>query len=325
VSSEALSGQNIVVTGGRGFLGRHVCAELERQGGVVQPVGRRDYNLTEQAEVRRMLKELAPSVVVHAAAAVGGIGANVANPGFFLYANAIMGLALLEECRLQGIERFVLISSTCAYPKDAPLPLREDDLWSGAPVGATGPYGMAKRLLHEACATYSQQYGFSSAVLILSNLYGPHDNFDGSTSHVIPALIKRYASAASGNNRPVINWGSGEATREFLHVSDAARAVALASTANVGVEPMNIGTGVETSIKDIAQYVQDAVGYTGPVEWDTSKPEGQPRRYLDVSRAKERLDFETNIPLKDGIVDTVGWYLKSINASSANPLEPSSN
>jgi GDP-L-fucose synthase len=311
VSNRTLAGQTVVVTGGRGFLGRHVTSELEKQGGVVQPIGRRDYNLTEQVEVRRMLKDLAPSVVVHGAAAVGGIGANVGNPGLFLYANAMMGLALLEESRLQGVERFILISTTCAYPKDAPLPLREDDLWSGPPVGATGPYGMAKRLLHEACATYYRQYRFSSAVLVLANLYGPHDNFDGSTSHVIPALIRRYASAAESKNVPVVNWGTGAATREFLHVSDAARAVALACAADVAVEPMNIGTGVETPIREIAQYVQEAVGYEGPVEWDTSKPEGQPRRYLDVSRARERLGFEANITLEDGIVDTVRSYLES--------------
>jgi GDP-L-fucose synthase len=311
VSNRTLSGQTVVVTGGRGFLGRHVSSELEKLGAIVQPIGRRDYDLTEQVEVRRMFKNLAPSVVVHAAAAVGGIGANVSNPGLFLYSNATMGLALLEESRLHGVERFVLISTTCAYPKDAPLPLGEDDLWSGPPVGATGPYGIAKRLLHEACATYDRQYGFSSAVLVLANLYGPHDNFDGSASHVIPALIRRYASAAETKNVPVVNWGSGAATREFLHVSDAARAVALACTADVAVEPMNIGTGVETSIKEIAQFVQDAVGYDGPVEWDRSKPEGQPRRYLDVSRARERLGFEANIPLKEGIVDTVSWYLRS--------------
>lgn len=308
MSSRTLAGQTVVVTGGHGFLGRHVSSELERQGGVVEPIGRRDYDLTEQAEVRQMLKDLAPSVVVHAAAAVGGIGANVDNPGLFLYENAIMGLALLEESRLQGVERFVLISTTCAYPKDAPLPLHEDDLWSGPPVGATGPYGMAKRLLHEACATYYRQYGFSSAVLVLANLYGPHDNFAGTTSHVIPALISRYATASETKNVPVVNWGTGAATREFLHVSDAARAVALACTADVAAEPINIGTGVETPIKEIAQYVQDAVGYDGPVEWDTSKPEGQPRRHLDVSRARERLGFEANVPLKEGIVDTVHWY-----------------
>jgi GDP-L-fucose synthase len=307
--------QTVVVTGGRGFLGRHVSSELEKLGAIVQPIGRRDYDLTEQVEVRRMLKDLAPTIVVHAAAAVGGISANVSNPGLFLYSNATMGLSLLEESRLHGVERFVLISTTCAYPKDAPLPLGEDDLWSGPPVGATGPYGMAKRLLHEACATYDRQYGFSSAVLVLANLYGPHDNFDGSASHVIPALIRRYASAAETKNVRVVNWGSGAATREFLHVSDAARAVALACTADVAVEPMNIGTGVETPIKEIAQYVQEAVGYDGPVEWDTSKPEGQPRRYLDVSRARERLGFEANIPLKEGIIDTVSWYLRSRSAA----------
>jgi GDP-L-fucose synthase len=255
-----------------------------------------------------MFAHLAPSVVVHAAAAVGGIGANVDNPGLFLYANAIMGLALLEESRLHGVERFILISTTCAYPKDAPLPLREDDLWSGPPVGATGPYGMAKRLLHEACATYYRQYGMDSVVLILANLYGRYDNFDDTTSHVIPALIRRYLSATESVAPSVINWGSGAATREFLHVTDAARAAALACTADVGVEPMNIGTGIETSIRQIAQCVQDAVGYRGAVEWDASKPEGQPRRYLDVTRARERLGFEANVQLRQGISDTVDWY-----------------
>lgn len=304
----ALDGRRIVVTGGRGFLGSEVCRQLEAAGARTVALGSRDYDLTEQSEVRRMLEETEPSIVVHAAAAVGGIGANVSSPGRFLYANALMGLAVLEESRLYGIDRLVLISTTCAYPKDAPLPLNENDVWSGPPVGATGPYGMAKRLLHEACAQYEVQYGFDSAVLMLANLYGPGDDFDESSSHVIPALIRRYIEAHDSGSASLTNWGSGNATREFLHVRDAARAIVMACATRVGPEPINIGTGVETSIAGIAECVQRAVGYAGTVEWDASKPEGQPRRYLDVTRAQERLGFQAAIDLQSGIPEAVESY-----------------
>ena len=298
----------VAVTGGRGFLGRFVVRELERRGHQVCGLGRRDYDLTEQAAVRKLFADLRPEVLVHLAAAVGGIGANIANPGRFLSENAVMGLMLLEEARLAGVSRFILTSTTCAYPKDAPLPLREDDLWSGPPVGATGPYGMAKRLLHEALAGYARQYGTRGAVLVLANLYGPEDHFDPETSHVIPALIRRYVEAAVAGAPSVTNWGTGTPTREFLHVADAARAIATAAERQDDPVPMNIGTGQETSIADLTRLVANLTGYRGDVTWDTSKPDGQPRRYLDVSRARELLGFTATVPLREGLAETIDWY-----------------
>jgi GDP-L-fucose synthase len=303
-----MRGRRVLVTGGRGFLGRFTCRAFASAGADVQAPGRADYDLTEQAQVRAMFADLRPSVVVHLAAACGGIGANVANPGRFLYENALMGLAVLEEARRAGADKLVLISTTCAYPQDAPLPLREADLWSGPPTGATGPYGMAKRLLHEACATYARQYGFPSAVLIPANLYGPEDHFDLETGHVIPALIRRYVEATANDAPAVVNWGTGRPTREFLHVRDAARAIVLAAERLADPAPVNLGTGVETSIGELARLVAGAAGYRGRIEWDTSKPDGQPRRFLDVTRARERLGFEAAIPLAEGLAETVAWF-----------------
>lgn len=307
-AAESLSGRTAVVTGGTGFLGGAVTRQLQAEGAVIHALGSRDYDLTEQSEVRRLYRELTPEVVVHAAAAVGGIGANVANPGRFLYENALMGLMLIDEARLAGTSKFVLISSTCAYPQDAPLPLSEDDLWSGKPTGATGPYGMAKRLLHEACETYHRQYGFESSVLLLSNLYGPGDHFEPETSHVIPALIDRFVRAAEDGVPSVTNWGSGRATREFIHVDDAARGIVAAVKRRTGPDPINLGTGVETSIREVSDLIQAAVGYDGEVIWDTSKPDGQPQRYVNIERARQLLDFEPMVPLATGINQTVEWY-----------------
>jgi GDP-L-fucose synthase len=303
-----LSGRRIVVTGGRGFLGGFVCRELEARGAVVAALGSGDYDLTEQAGVRRLLADHKPSVIVHLAAACGGIGANVENPAKFLYENAVMGLMLLEEGQQAGIDKFVLISTTCSYPQDAPLPLQEDSIWDGKPVGATGPYGMAKRLLHEACETYGRQYGMDTTVLVPANLYGPEDHFEEEKSHVIPAIIRRFVEAEDAGVGEVVNWGSGKPTREFLHVQDAARAIAMAASTSTGPEPINLGTGIETSIADLTTMIAQAVGYSGTLSWDTSKPDGQPKRFLNVHRAKERLGFEAEIPLESGIAETVAWY-----------------
>lgn len=304
----SLQGKKVVVTGGRGFLGGHVCRALSKKGADVVAVGSTDYNLIEQEDVRRLYEEQSPAMVIHLAAACGGIGANVENPARFLYENAIMGLLLLEEGRKHALEKFVLISTTCSYPKDAPLPLHEDSIWTGKPVGATGPYGMAKRLLHEACETFVRQYDLPCVVLVPANLYGPEDHFEEEKSHVIPAIIRRYVEAKEAGLEEVSNWGTGSPTREFLHVADAAEAIALAAEKNVPSNPINLGTGIETSIADLTVMIADAVGYKGSVSWDASKPDGQPKRYLNVTRAKELLGFEAKIDLKTGIQETVDWY-----------------
>lgn len=307
------AGRRVVVTGGRGFLGRYVCRQLDASGASVAALGRADYDLTEQADVRRLFADLAPQVLIHLAAACGGIGANVANPGRFLYENALMGLMLLEEARRAGTEKVVLISTTCAYPKDAPLPLREDSLWDGPPVGATGPYGMAKRLLHEAVANHAKQYGQQGVVLVPANLYGPEDHFDPETSHVVPALIRRFVEAGEAGAPSVTNWGTGNPTRELLHVRDAARGIVLAAARWSDPAPVNLGTGVETSIRALTEMVAAATGYRGEVRWDTSKPDGQPRRFLDVSRA-HGFGFEAAIPLAEGIAETVRWFRRHRDA-----------
>ncbi len=304
----SLDGKKVVVTGGRGFLGGFVCKALEKRNAEVIPIGSNDYNLIDQQDVHRMYEELCPEVVVHLAAACGGIGANVENPARFLYENAVMGLMLLEEGRKHDLKKFVLISTTCSYPKDAPLPLQEDSIWTGKPVGATGPYGMAKRLLHEACETYGRQYDLPCAVLVPANLYGPEDHFEEEKSHVIPAIIRRYVEAQDAGLESVSNWGTGSPTREFLHVADAAEAIGIAAEKNVECVPINLGTGIETSIADLTELIAQTVGYEGEVAWDTTKPDGQPKRYLDVSRAKELLGFEAQISLEDGIKETVDWY-----------------
>lgn len=304
----ALEGRRVAVTGGTGFLGRHACAELQRRGAEVAALGRGDYDLTRRERVAALYREVRPSLVVHLAAACGGIGANVANPARFLHDNAVMGLHLLEEGRLAHLDRFVLVSTTCAYPADGALPLREESFWDGPPVPATGPYGMAKRLLHEACRAYREQHGLECAVVVPANLYGPGDHFEEDRSHVVAALVRRYVEAAEAGGERVVNWGSGRPTREFLHVRDAARGIAMAAEGPDDPHPVNLGTGIETPVADLARRIARAAGFRGATEWDAERPEGTSRRVLDVRRAERLLGFRAEVGLDEGLTETVEWY-----------------
>ncbi len=308
----AIKGQRVFVTGGNGFLGQYVVAAFRQAGAEVLAPRSSEVDLTDPHQIAQYLMTHRPDAIVHLAAACGGIGANVAEPARFLYENALMGLQLLEQARLAEVDRFVLISTTCAYPQNAPLPLREDTLWDGPPTGATGPYGMAKRLLHEAVATYEHQYGLRGSVLIPANLYGPGDHFDPANSHVVAAMIRRYTEAARDGAPHITNWGTGQPTREFLHVRDAARAIVRATAFQQGSLPVNLGTGVETSIKSLAEMIAHSAGYLGEIRWDTDKPDGQPRRFLDVSRAQD-FGFQAEVALADGLAETIGWYLRSFH------------
>ncbi len=299
--------RRVMVTGARGFLGRHVCRQLAKSGAHVIPLGRAEGDLCEQADVRRLLATHHPHAVIHLAAACGGIAANVARPGEFIYANALMSLMLLEESRRAGVEVFTQIGTTCSYPVDAAMPLREDSFGDGPPARATGAYGLAKRLMHDAIERYREQYDFDGLVLVPANLYGPGDHLDPARSHVVPALIRRFCDAADRGDTEVVNWGSGRPTREFLHVRDAARAIALATARHRDPRPVNLGTGIETPIAALAQMIADAAGFTGHIRWDTTKPDGVPRRVLDIERAKA-FGFEARVPLADGIAETVAWY-----------------
>lgn len=299
----------VVVTGGTGFLGKHLheVAKAERLSNT-RFLGSRDYDLTNPLEVRRLVREERPDVLIHAAAICGGIGANRAEPGRFFYANAVMGIHLIEEARLAGVRKFVQLGTVCSYPKHAPAPFREDGLWDGYPEETNAPYGLAKKMLLVQLQAYRKQYGFNGIYVIPVNLYGPYDNFDLATSHVIPALIRRFDEALSMGYDTVTLWGDGTPSREFLHARDAARGILLAAALYDEPEPVNLGTGREITIRELAELVAREVGYTGGIAWDPSMPNGQPRRRLDTSRAKERFDFEAVIPLEVGIAETVGWY-----------------
>lgn len=306
--SDFWDGKRVCVTGGAGFLGTHLVEQLERRGArdVFVPL-QADYNLTDIDAIRRMLADARPHVIIHLAAVVGGIGANMANPGRYFYDNAVMGLHLIEEARLAGVDKFVALGTICAYPKFAPIPFKEDDLWNGYPEETNAPYGLAKKMMLVQCQAYRQQYGFNGIFLMPVNLYGPHDNFDLESSHVIPAMIRKMIDARD-HGGPVVLWGDGSPTREFLYVEDCARAIAMAAESYNGDEPVNLGAGWEISMADLAQTIATAVGYEGEIVWDTSKPNGQPRRKLDVTRAKERFGFEAEIPFDEGIARTVAWW-----------------
>lgn len=303
-----LSGARVLVTGGAGFLGSYVCTLLTKKAADVFIPLRADYDLTEQTDVRRLMKEVSPDIVIHLAAEVGGIGANRANPGRYFYANAAMGLNIIEESRGSGVDKVVQVGTVCAYPKFTPVPFKEDDLWNGYPEETNAPYGIAKKALLVMLQSYRQQYGLNGIYLLPVNLYGPGDNFDLQTSHVIPALIRKFVAARRTESPAVEVWGTGSASREFLYVEDAARAIVMATEVYDGARPVNVGTGHEITIRQLVETIRDGTGFQGDIVWDTTKPDGQPRRMLDTSRAKDLLGFEAEIGLEEGLRRTIAWW-----------------
>jgi GDP-L-fucose synthase len=301
--------KRVVVTGGAGFLGSFVVEQLRAKGcrQVIVPRSR-DYDLVNMEDVHRLYAEATPDILIHLAARVGGIGANQANPGRFFYDNLMMGAQLIEEGRQQRLQKFVAIGTICAYPKFAPVPFNEDDLWTGYPEETNAPYGLAKKMMLVQSQAYRQQYGFNSIVLFPVNLYGPRDNFDLATSHVIPALIRKCVEAREAGASEIVVWGDGSPTREFLYAEDAAEGIILAAEQYNDPQPLNLGTGEEISIKALAGMIAGEVGYQGQIAWDNTKPNGQPRRCLDVSRIKQAIGFQARHALRDGLRKTIAWY-----------------
>jgi GDP-L-fucose synthase len=303
-----LSSKRIVVTGGSGFLGRHVVDALEARGSTVLVPRKAQFDLTREADVERMYAEMRPQIVVHLAAVVGGIGANRASPGRFFYDNVMLGALTMEHARRSGVEKFVGVGTICAYPKHAPVPFVEDDLWNGYPEETNAPYGIAKKMLLVQGQAYRQQYGFTAIHLLPVNLYGPHDNFDPASSHVIPALIRKCLDAVDRGHDEVICWGTGKATREFLFVADCAEAIARATERYDDPAPVNIGAGFEISIRELAELVAELTGFEGRLRFDPTKPDGQPRRMLDTSRARRCFGFTSTTDFRTGLRRTIDWY-----------------
>ncbi len=303
--------KRLVVTGGAGFLGRHLIQKMRARGApeahIFVPLIE-DYDLTQLENIRRLLRDARPDIVIHLAAKVGGIGANREHPAEFFYDNLMMGVQLLHESWKAGVEKFVAIGTICAYPKFAPIPFKEENLWDGYPEETNAPYGLAKKMLLVQSQAYRQQYGFNAIYLLPVNLYGPGDNFDPQSSHVIPALIRKCIEAKARGDDHIVAWGTGKPTREFLYVEDAAEGILLATERYNGGEPVNLGSGREISIKDLTELIARLTGFEGRIVWDATKPDGQPRRRLDVSRAKQYFGFEAKTDFDEGMRKTVDWY-----------------
>jgi GDP-L-fucose synthase len=312
--------QRVLVTGGAGFLGRHLVRRVCELGcGSVAAPPKAEYDLRSLDAVIRLYQQTRPTLVIHLASVVGGIGANRARPAEFFYDNLVMGTQLLDQARRFGVPKFVAIGTVCAYPKFAPVPFREDDLWNCYPEETNAPYGLAKKMLLVQSQAYRQQYGYNSIFLLPVNLYGPGDNFDPGTSHVIPALIKKCVEAVEQGSDRIEVWGDGTPTREFLYVEDAVEGIVLASERYNGSEPVNIGSGEEISIADLTKRIAAVAGFKGRIEWDTSKPNGQPRRKLDTSRAREQFGFESSTTFEEGLRRTVDWYVRTRRLSRQSP------
>ena len=301
--------KRVVLTGGAGFLGRVVKEQLEARGckQIVVPRSAQ-CDLRKTAAIRKLYAQARPDMVIHLAAVVGGIGANRENPGKFFYDNLMMGVELMEQARQMGIPKFVAIGTICAYPKFCPVPFKEEKIWDGYPEETNAPYGLAKKMLLVQSQAYRQQYGFNSIYLLPVNLYGPADNFSESSSHVIPALIRKCVEAKARGDKHITVWGTGRATREFLYVDDAAHGLVLAAEQYNKSEPVNLGSGMEITIRDLVALIQELTGFSGEIRWDTSKPDGQPKRSLDVSRARDEFGFEAQMPFKEGLKRTIAWY-----------------
>ena len=303
--------KRVVITGGKGFLGSHLTKKLQERGKYeVSPLGRGDYDLVDRGAVKSMFLDLQPDMVIHLAAKVGGIGANRRSPGSFFYENLMMGVQTMEEARAFGVEKFVAIGTICAYPKHSPIPFKEENLWKGYPEETNAPYGLAKKMLLVQARAYRKEFGFNAIYLLPVNLYGPGDNFDISSSHVIPAMIRKFKEAKDRGDEAVVLWGSGKATREFLYVKDCAQAITLAAENYSGEEPVNIGAGKEISIADLAEKIAGLLGFKGKILWDESKPDGQPRRCLDTERAEKYFGFKASMPFEEGLKGTIQWYLE---------------
>ena len=308
-SKEFWANRRVCVTGGAGFLGSFVQENLRERGATQIFIPHiEDYDLTKQADIQKMLSDAEPDLIIHLAALAGGIGANRARPADFFYKNLMMGVPLMHAAWEKGVEKFVVIGTICAYPKFTPVPFREENLWDGYPEETNAPYGLAKKMLLVQAQAYREQYGFNAIYLLPVNLYGPRDNFDLETSHVIPALIRKMVTAQQNGYESVTLWGDGSPTREFFYAGDAARGIAMAAERYNGSEPVNLGSGMEISIKDLAELIGRLTGFEGKIIWDTSKPNGQPRRGLDVSRAREYFGFEAKMSFDEGLRRTIEWF-----------------